>query len=633
MIAIRRWPLMLGGIACLLWAGSGGVNAQSAHVDVVHSFDAQSPNTLTNKEGAQPYSLVSGSDGNLYGTTLSGGANGNGTIFKLTPEGVFTLLYTFPGDPVFPSTRFVAGSDGNLYGTFLSTFFRITLGGVYTTLYNFPEMIGPPYYLILGNDGNFYGVTSFGGIDTIFRITSSGVPTLLYGGPFGPGGYYYQPTTLTQSSDGNFYGTTGLTTFKLTPAGVFTQLDEYIGFLPNPLVQGRDGNFYGTTVFDEEGGEISSGGPGTIFEMTPQGDLTEFRGISYDPPAGQNPEAGLVLGGDGNFYGTTVSGGLRGFGTVFQLTPDGVVSFLTSFLDIDGAGPAQMLLGPDGHLYGVAAGGGTGTGVIFRVDLNYRTPPDFNGDGHPDLLWQNRRTGEVVITFMDGLTPLSWTKLFTGIDPSYQIVGAPTSSLTSQPDILWQDTATGKVVNTSMNGILATSWSVLFPSFDTHWKIVSTPDFNLDGYPDLLWQNTATGEVVYTLMRGRTPFSWGIIAQGIDPHYRVVAAAHLNSNGFPDKVGNDYPDLIWQNQVTGDVIYTLMNGTTPTAWGKLFTSIDPHYKVVGARDLDGDGFTDILFQNTTTGKVVYALMQFTTVKAWGTLFTGIDPDWQIVGLN
>src|ERR1035437_6237328 len=323
-----------------------------------------------NGTGANPYgSLVQGSDGNFYGTTQLGGlihgceGNGCGTVFKITPTGTLTTLYSFCtqrgcADGQYPYAGLVQATDGNFYGTTLGdphstaptygTVFKITPTGALTTLFTFclqsgcPDGQNPYAGLVQGGDGNFYGTTSLGGSGnggqgdgTVFRITSTGVLTTLYN-------FCSQPNCtdgaspyagLLQASDGNFYGTASGggaynygTVFKITPAGELTTLYRFNGYPTDGadpeagLVQATDGNFYGTTV---EGG---ASGTGTVFKITPTGTLTTLSS------SGQNPYAGLVQATDGNFYGTTEQGGANGsYGTVFKITPTGTLTTLHSF--------------------------------------------------------------------------------------------------------------------------------------------------------------------------------------------------------------------------------------------------------------------------------------------------------------
>ena len=347
-------------------------------------------------------SLVRGNDGNFYGTTLFGGANNQGTVFKVTPTGELSTLYSFCAqtnciDGTSPDAGLVLGNDGNFYGTtsgggvylYYGTVFKITPAGLLTTLHSFQSYPtdgdAPVAALVRGSDGNFYGTTELGGsgtFGTVFKITPSGVLTTLYN--FGDGAHGWYPYAgLVQGSDGNFYGTTfsggdysAGTAFKITPAGELTTL---YSFCAQPgcadgngpwagLVQASDGSFYGTTY---------SGGAnfgGTVFKLTPAGSLTTLHGFcAQDGCAdGEEPVAGLVQASDGNFYGTTTYGGAyTSYGTVFKITPQGGLTTLHSFDGTDGSAPwGGLVQAPDGFFYGTTVEGGTyGNGTIFRVGV------------------------------------------------------------------------------------------------------------------------------------------------------------------------------------------------------------------------------------------------------------------------
>ena len=300
-------------------------------------------------------SLVLGKDGNFYGTTSGGGASDDGMIFRVNPvTGMEMNLYSFGSyttDGINPICALVLGNDGNFYGTTSGggtygdgTVFRITPSGVYTNIYSFggsPTDGNWPYAgLVLGSDGNFYGTTAGGGsnanntgLGTVFRITSGGSETVLYsfGSDYPDGNDGYGPQTpLVQGSDGNFYGTTRFggtnylddgTVFRISPDGSYSNLYSFNGYptdgaTPNTLVQGSDGNFYGTA---EQGGTNYYG---TIFRISPAGDYTNL--YSFIGPAngypddGQSPQAPLLQASDGTFYGTTAYGGIAA-GNVFHL--------------------------------------------------------------------------------------------------------------------------------------------------------------------------------------------------------------------------------------------------------------------------------------------------------------------------
>jgi len=348
----------------------------------LHSFAGGS------SDGADPYhTLIQGSDGDFYGTTLAGGTSNVGTIFKITPSGTESVFYSFA---TIPYSGLVQGNDGNLYGTTASggtsgrgTVFKITPSGTETVLFSFPAGSSDPYTgLIQGSDGNFYGTTGAGGTTddgTVFKITPSGTETVLHAfaksGSDGETPY----AGLIQGSDGNFYGTTYFggaggfgTVFKVTPSGTETVLYSFAGGNDGEhpyagVIQGSDGNFYGTTY---QGG---SSGFGTVFKVTPSGTETVLYTFAGGSSDGAYPEAGLIQGSDGNFYGDTLQGGAGGLGTVFELTPSGTETLLHAFAggSSDGANPsANLVQGSDGNLYGsTGAGGASGNGTFFKVTL------------------------------------------------------------------------------------------------------------------------------------------------------------------------------------------------------------------------------------------------------------------------
>jgi uncharacterized repeat protein (TIGR03803 family) len=342
-----------------------------------------------------PNGLVQASDGNFYGTTYFGGARGGGSVFKITPDGTLTTLYSFTGgdNGAYPWAGLVQGRDGNFYGTssdqFTSgdgTIFTITPAGFLTTLHNFdgPDGSFPASVLVQAVDGNFYGTTATGGsgshcsggCGTVFRMTPGGQLTTLHSLDYTEG---YLPWGLIQASDGNFYGTTyeggaygGGSVFKMTPNGTLTTMYSlcYRSGCPDgaapyaTVVQGRDGNFYGTTY---GGGAYGSG---TVFKMTPNGTLTTL--YSFDGADGSQPYAGLIQASDGNFYGTTYGGGAYDQGTVFKIASRGTLTTLHSFSGPDGADPAygSLVQGADGTFYGTTVGGGAyGYGTVFRLGV------------------------------------------------------------------------------------------------------------------------------------------------------------------------------------------------------------------------------------------------------------------------
>jgi len=387
----------------LLWAAAAvALPAQTAPVSPpVPTVTFTTLFTFGVGDGEGPWGLVQGPDGNLYGTTYDGnGAQSTGTVFKITPSGAFTSLGGFACGPVGctdgtnPAAGLVLGTDGNFYGTAsegghenchadegCGTIYAITPAGMMTALHLFDRSDGssPRAPLIQATNGNLYGTTYRGtpnGDGTVFRITLSGMFTTLHS--FDGTDGVNPDAGLVQGTDANLYGTTyggGTndegTVFEITPDGKLTTLYNFCsqanctdGDAPFAgLVQATDGNFYGTTY----GGGTNN--DGTVFKITPTGMLTTLH--SFDGPDGASPEAGLIQGTDGNFYGTTAEGGVRGDGTVFQITSGGMFTTLHSFDSPNGANPeAGLIQGTDGNFYGTTFYGGTENwGTIFSLSV------------------------------------------------------------------------------------------------------------------------------------------------------------------------------------------------------------------------------------------------------------------------
>jgi len=376
----------LSAIAAMITIGCINVSAQT--LTTLHSFNGA--------DGLSPdAALVRGSDGNFYGTTALGGANSKGTAFKIDAAGTLTTLHSFSGFPTdgaVPTAGLVQDNLGIFHGTTASgglfyqgTVFGMTSSGVTLVLHSFNSFLGegavPTAGLVQGTDGNFYGTTVSGGDHfkgTVFKITILGTLTTLHSFSGSPSDGAVPTAGLVQGTDGNFYGTTASggahfqgTVFQITPAGTLTVLHSFSGYptegaVPSAaLVRGNDGNFYGTT---------GSGGAhfqGTVFKIDATGNLTTLHSFSGSPSDGTGPVAGLVQGTDGNFYGTTAAGGAHYQGTAFEITPAGALSVVHSFSGSpsEGAGPvAGLVQGTDGNFYGTTAlGGANSKGTLFKL--------------------------------------------------------------------------------------------------------------------------------------------------------------------------------------------------------------------------------------------------------------------------
>jgi uncharacterized repeat protein (TIGR03803 family) len=454
-----RILLLLLACACL----PAVARAQSVKVTVIYAFSKQS--NSTNVEGANPESsLALGPDGRLYGTTASGGSNGFGTIFSSTTNGGLALLGTFSDpDSVGRYAGLALGADGNLYGTTrrggvngAGSIFQVTTNSEVSTIYSFsatPQFTNtqdadtnangatPVEGLTLGQDQYFYGTTVQGGAygqGTIFKITTNGNLTLLGNFDVGEASGLSEPSSLTIGQDGDFYGVTAFggsngadsgTVFKATTNGELATLCSFdsgvsgpgnTGGPPSPLALGPDGNFYGTT----SGG--GANGMGTVFRVTPEGVLSTL--INFNSTNGASPSAALALGPDGNFYGTTFYGGTNSYygGTIFRLSTTGQFASLYSFAggmngaltNANGANPSSTLtLAPDGSFYGTTfQDGPNGSGTIFKLTL----PP-------PTLAIQSI-PGRIVLSWDDPAYSLQVT---TNLDVGFVGIAAATNPFTN----------------------------------------------------------------------------------------------------------------------------------------------------------------------------------------------------------
>lgn len=347
--------------------------------------------------------LISDSSGNLYGTTLSGGSGALGTLYKLSPDRTETVLYNFgvtTGDGWQPSLGVTMDKQGNFYGVTgaggaygQGTVFKISPDGTETILHSFGATRHDGTYpygpVVLDKKGNVYGSTNLGGeygdacgfgaegCGTVFRIDIDGKESILHSFNANTEGYF--PYGIAIDKQGNLYGTTseggsasqGIV-YELTNKGVYSILCNFgagasDGIHPDStLTVDAKGNVYGVTLF---GGEFYDG---VVFKLTPGSSWTETTLYSFgtNKNDGSEPWGGLMLDGQGNLYGATNEGGLYGAGTVFEISPSGTETILYSFSgNSDGGSPSGGLIRDSrGNLYGPAySGGSNDEGVIYKI--------------------------------------------------------------------------------------------------------------------------------------------------------------------------------------------------------------------------------------------------------------------------
>ena len=439
-----KWKMICG---VLLLCAATTIAAQAQTFTTLVEFN--------NTNGSNPVgALAQGTDGNLYGTTFGGGTYGGGTVFRLTPAGTLTTLYNFCAqtgcaDGSNPSAGMVLATDGNLYGTTSGggangsgTVFSITEQGTLTTLYSLqqnPDGASPAAALIQGADGNLYGTANNGGLQayvwnrpcwndwppgcgTVFQITPAGNLTLVHSfrdngtdGKYPADGMW--PLGLVQFGDlfvgiTSQGGTTNVgTIFEVAAMGNFKTLhdfDGYDGAYPVGALALAPGGFYGTTL-----GLWNWYWNGTVFKFGLDGTLTTLYDFCCAAYEGANPKAGLVLATDNNLYGTTSGGGTGNNGTVFQITLQGTLTYLHNFAGGDGSSPAaELFQATDGNLYGTTSGGGTSNnGTVFSLSVGLlpfvKTSPTSGGVGMAVTILGNNLTGSTGVKFNG--TPATFT--------------------------------------------------------------------------------------------------------------------------------------------------------------------------------------------------------------------------------
>lgn len=331
--------------------------------------------------GSGPNQLIKASDGNFYGTTFAGGTPDSsnttyGTIFRVSSNGNFTTLISFTGtNPPYLGANpnpLIQGLDGNLYGTTFSggstdhfnthgsgayafgygTIFQVSTNGAFKTLALLTGTSGafpgrnPHAALLQTSDRSLYGTSENGGTNgdygTVFNITTNG--SLIWSFSFANTNGNTVQAGLTHGSDGNLYGVTSLysatptggpigsTIFRITTNGQQTVLAQLSGGIPNPvagLIQASDGNFYGTTL---QGGSSD----GTIFSVTPTGIFSTLVTFTGGANSGVFPEASLLQASDNALYGTVLIGGASGNGAVFRLSVGLPAVLQTPVVESDG---------------------------------------------------------------------------------------------------------------------------------------------------------------------------------------------------------------------------------------------------------------------------------------------------------
>ena len=620
--------------------------------------------------------LLVDATGNLFGTTLSGGANGSGTVFEIQKiGGVYattpTILASF-GSGITPSGlgNLVEDAAGDLFGTTTSAVFEVEKTGASyaapVSLVPFPvgTQIGT---LTIDSNGDIFGTTIGGGANndgTVFEIekTPAGIyasmPTTLASFTAADGQLSLNhPKTLIVDSKGDLFGTTDPSA-QNSGGAVFEIVKTAGGYNPTPtivvnfsaatgtgpganLVADANGDLFGTT---QTGG---ANGSGTVFEITGSGfaigpELTAGESISYraggvpgapDPGLSiSDPEsATLVVAtvsiGAGFLAGDTLNVGSPQTGITSSydastgvLTLSGSASLLAyqaaldsvTFTSSSAANPSRTIT------WSVNDGIATSAPVTSIVSVFANGGNFFNNNDSANIVLQNTN-GQAAIWEMSGTNIIGGAVVGPNPGPGWNVVGTGDYNDDGHSDILWQS-ASGQAAIWEMSGTNIVGSGLVGPNPGSSWSVAGTGDFNSDGHSDVLWQN-ASGQVAIWDLNGTNVIGSGAVGANPGPSWSVAGTGDFNGDGHSD---------ILLHNTSGQVAIWEMNGTNVIGSAVEAPNPGPSWNVIGTGDFYGNGHSDILFQNTS-GQVAIWEMNGTNVIGGGVVGLNPGPSWKAVG--
>lgn len=274
----------------------------------------------------------------------------------------------------------------------------------------------------------------------------------------------------------------------------------------------------------------------------------------------------------------------------------------------------------DSFEYTISDGeGGFATALVaVTVSANENVAGDWNGDGHPDILWRNYRTGKNYLFYMRG-NEKSGVAALPSLPDTDWVAGAVSDfNADGRPDILWRNYATGANRIWHMNGT-EQAGEVSLPTVPTDWLVAGTGDFNGDGGVDILWRNDTSGRNYVSFMNGAAPKGGALLPKMKDRDWEVAGLADLNADG--------HADVLWRHALSGRNLVWLMDGTKVASRTALKRLGNTDWEVAGLADFNGDSHPDIHWRHAGTGENLLWHLNGTAVAGVDRLPSVADTDW------